>query len=200
MNYAQTLAHWRHDFDDPIPGSQDTFRAIFAAMEHPGQLVTIHQNPDAPDIFNWASAATCLTLLDRETPVWIDIDEQSSAVSWLQYCCQSSVVTEPGMANFAIVTQPVNMPDLEYFRIGTYVYPENATTILVQVDDILPKVKYNNRGSGIDQGPHLELKGLSEHFWHQWRQLSRRHPLGIDVFITCEDVLIAQPKSDMYNN
>jgi len=200
MNHVQTLAHWPHDFDEPIPGSQDTFRAIFAAMEHPGQLVTIHQNPDAPDIFNWASAATCLTLLDRETPVWIDIDQQSSAVSWLQYCCQSSVVTEPCMANFAIVTQPLNMPDLENFRIGTYEYPENATTLLVQVDDILPGAEYQKSGIGVDQRAHLELRGLPDHFWHQWRQLSGRHPLGIDVFITCEDVLTALPKSDMYRN
>lgn len=169
-------------------------------MEHPGQLVTIHQNTHAPDIFNWASAATCLTLLDRETPVWIDIEEQSSAVSWLQYCCKSSVVTEPCMANFAIVTKPVNMPDLEYFRIGTYDYPENATTILVQVEDILPNVEYKIAGIGFGQRLHLELKGLSAHFWHQWRHLSGRHPLGIDVFITCEDVLTALPKSDLSKN
>ena len=112
MNNAQTLAHWRRGFDEPALESQQTFMAIFAAMELPGQLVTIHQNTHAPDIFNWASPATCLTLLGRETPVWIDIDQQRSAVSWLQYFCQSSVVTEPCMANVAIITKPVAMPDL----------------------------------------------------------------------------------------
>jgi len=200
MSCAPENTYWWHEFDDYIPGSQGTFRAIFAAMERPGQLVTIHQNPDAPDIFNWASAATCLTLLERETPVWIDIDQQNSAVSWLQYRCQSSVVTEPCMANFAIVTQPVNMPDLEFFRVGTYDHPENATTVLVQVDDILPDADCKSFGLGIDQRPQLELRGLPEHFWHQWRQLSGRHPLGIDVFITCEDVLAALPKSDIRIN
>jgi alpha-D-ribose 1-methylphosphonate 5-triphosphate synthase subunit PhnH len=200
MTNAQTLAHCRHGFDEPALGSQQTFRAILTAMEHPGRLVTIHQIPAAPDVFNWASAATCLTLLNRETPVWTDIDDQSSAVSWLQRCCQSSLVTEPGMANFAIVTQPVAMPDLEYFRVGTYDYPENATTVLVQVDDILPGAAYKTAGTGVDQKPQLELRGIPDHFWHQWRQLSGRHPLGIDIFITCEDVLTALPKSDRYTN
>jgi alpha-D-ribose 1-methylphosphonate 5-triphosphate synthase subunit PhnH len=200
MYLAQTLAHWRYGFDGPALGSQQTFQAIMTAMEHPGQLVTIHQNPDAPDIFNWASAATCLTLLDRETPVWIDIDQHSAAVSWLQHCCQSSVVTELCMANFAIVTKPVNMPDLEYFRVGTSDYPENATTVLIQVDDILPDVANRTIGIGFDQRPRLVPQGLSEQFWQQWRQLSGRHPLGIDIFITCEDVLIMLPKSNTYIN
>ncbi|CAB1077425.1 hypothetical protein D1AOALGA4SA_5214 [Olavius algarvensis Delta 1 endosymbiont] len=200
MNGVPENSYWRYDFDDFIPGSQETFQAIFAAMEHPGQLVTIPHNPAAPDILNWASAATCLTLLARETPVWIDIDQQNSAVSWLQNRCQSSVVTEPCMANFAIVTRPDNMPDLEYFRVGTYDYPEKATTVLIQVEDILPDIAYSATGIGFDQRPQLELKGLSERFWHQWRRLSGRHPLGIDVFITCEDVLTALPKSARYIN
>ena len=138
MSSATTLKHWGYGYDDPALGSHQTFRAIFAAMEHPGQIVTIHENPGAPDVFNSASAATCLTLLDYETPVWTDVDWNSPAIYWLQVDCESSVVTEPCMANFAIVTKPGNMPDLDYFRVGRYEYPEKATTIIVQVDDILP--------------------------------------------------------------
>jgi len=31
-------------------------------------------------------------------------------------------------------------------------------------------------------------------FWYQWRKLSRLHPLGMDIFFTCDDVLTAWPK------
>jgi alpha-D-ribose 1-methylphosphonate 5-triphosphate synthase subunit PhnH len=110
MNGSPALKYWRPGFDDPALGSQQTFRAIFAAMEHPGRLVTIRENPEAPDVLNSASAATCLTLLACETPVWTDVERKSPAISWLQFGCGGAVVTESCMANFAIVTKPATVP------------------------------------------------------------------------------------------
>jgi alpha-D-ribose 1-methylphosphonate 5-triphosphate synthase subunit PhnH len=74
MNGTLALKHRGYGFDDPDFGSHQTFRAIFAAMEHPGQIVTIREDPNGPDVFNSASAATCLTLLDYETPTPTDTD------------------------------------------------------------------------------------------------------------------------------
>ena len=101
INGSAAFKLWGYGSDDPTLGSQQTFRAILAAMEYPGQLVTIIENPYAPDIFNSASAAACLTLLDDETPVWTDVDWMNPAINWLQFDCESRVVTEPCMANFA---------------------------------------------------------------------------------------------------
>jgi alpha-D-ribose 1-methylphosphonate 5-triphosphate synthase subunit PhnH len=92
------------------------------------------------------------------------------------------------------------MPALEYFRIGRYEYFENATTILVQVDDIFPVVEYKRSGIWVDEIFQLELKGVPRHFWHQWRYLSGMHPLGIDIFFTCEDVLTVLPKTSSIEN
>jgi alpha-D-ribose 1-methylphosphonate 5-triphosphate synthase subunit PhnH len=194
MTSAPALRHWKHGFDDPALGSQQTFRAILDAMGHPGQLITIRENPCAPDVFNSASAAACLTLLDYETPVWTDIDWRSPAISWLQFVCGSSVVTEPCMANFAIITQPATMPPLDYFRIGRYEYPDKATTIVVQVDDIYPGTDKKYSNIFVNKTARLEIKGVTENFWYQWQQLSSRHPLGIDIFFTCDDVLTVLPK------
>ena len=194
MTGATALNNFRHKFDEAAFGSQQTFRAILDAIEHPGRLVTIRQNPYAPDLFNSASAAACLTLLDYETPVWIDIDWRSEAIGWLQFGCGSSVVTEPCMANFAIITKPATMPPLDYFRIGRYEYPEKATTIIVQVDDIIPSADKKYSKTFVDKIPRLELKGVTENFWYQWQQLSGLYPLGIDIFFTCDDVLTALPK------
>jgi alpha-D-ribose 1-methylphosphonate 5-triphosphate synthase subunit PhnH len=194
MNSAPTLKHWGYGYDDPALGSHQTFRALFAAMERPGQIVTIHENPDAPDVFNSASAATCLTLLDYETPVWTDVDWMSPAIYWLQFDCESSVVTEPCMANFAIVTKPASMPDLDYFRVGRYGYPEKATTMIVQVDDIVPGAYNTYSNIFFDRTAQLELRGVPDKFWNQWQYISGLYPLGIDIFFTCDDVLISLPK------
>jgi alpha-D-ribose 1-methylphosphonate 5-triphosphate synthase subunit PhnH len=163
-------------------------------MANPGQLVTIDASPCAPAVFNPASAATCLTLLTDDTPVWTDLSWQNPAVSWLQLGCGSSVITEPCMANFAIVTQPATMPHLDCFRIARFEHSEKATTVVVQVDDILPDDDGKYSDFSIDDSNQLELKGVPDSFWEQWHQLSLKYPLGIDIFFTCEDVLTSLPR------
>lgn len=200
MNSAPARHLWRHGFEDPAYGSPQTFRAIFRAMEHPGQLVTVRQNPVAPQEFNSATSAACLTLLDCETPVWTDIDWESPAISWLLFGCNSNIVTEPCMADFVLITEPASMPDLNYFRIARCEYPEKATTMIVQVEDILPSSECDPSNIPLGKSPRLEIKGIPDSFWYQWRQLSRHYPCGIDVFFTCEDVLTALPNTIPFEN
>ena len=195
MDTVPAHNYWRHGFDDPALESPNTFRSILAAMENPGQLSTICENPNAPAAFNSASAATCLALLDHETPVWTDVDWQNPVVNWLQFGCRCSVVTEPCMAQFVIITKPATMPSLDTFRIGRFEYPDKATTMVVQVDDILPVEEKEYFDSDVFSTTHLELKGISQNFMDQWRQISTRYPFGIDIFITCEDVLTVLPKT-----
>ena len=194
MSHSRVHNQGRHGSDDPAVGSHQAFRAILAAMEHPGRLVTIREYPFAPAVFNSATAATCLTLLDEETPVWTDIDWCNPAIGWLQSGGGSSVVTEPCMAKFAIVTRPAAMPSLECFRIGRYERGEKATTLVVQVEDIYPVADNQSSRISGDKTSRLEIKGVADIFWYQWRQLSFLHPMGIDIFLTCDDVLTALPK------
>jgi alpha-D-ribose 1-methylphosphonate 5-triphosphate synthase subunit PhnH len=193
MNFAPAFNYWLYGFDDPALGSQQTFRAILEAMDNPGRLVTIRENLYTPEVFNLASAATCLTLLDYETTVWTDVDRNSPVINWLQFCCGGSVVTEPCMANFTIITKPATMPALDYFRIGQNEYPGNVTTMVVQVDDILPAKDDRYSSIFADKATQLELKGITDNFWRQWQQLSNLHPSGIDIFFTCDDVLMSFP-------
>ena len=81
MDSVHILKHWGYGFDDPALNSGQTFRAIVAAMEHPGRLATVRENPHAPDVFHSASAAACLMLLEYETPVWTDIELRSPAIN-----------------------------------------------------------------------------------------------------------------------
>jgi alpha-D-ribose 1-methylphosphonate 5-triphosphate synthase subunit PhnH len=194
MNHSPVLHQWRHGSGDPAVGSHQAFRAILDAMEHPGRLVTIREFPYAPAILNSASAATCLTLLDDEMTVWTDIDWRDPAIGWLQSGCGSSVVTEPSMAKFAVITKPAAMPPLEYFRVGRHEDCEKATTIVVQVEDIYPAADHQNCNVAGNRKSRLELKDVADIFWCQWRQLSFLHPMGIDIFFTCDDVLTALPK------
>ena len=65
-------------FEDPVLGPQQTFRAILEAMAKPGMLVKINSGLYFPEGLNAASAAVCLTLFDNETPLWTDLNWNSS--------------------------------------------------------------------------------------------------------------------------
>jgi alpha-D-ribose 1-methylphosphonate 5-triphosphate synthase subunit PhnH len=84
--------------------------------------------------------------------------------------------------------------DLDYFRVDRYEYHENATTLIIQVDDILPRASNKNSNIFFEKTAQLELKGVPDKFWDRWQYLSELSPLDIDIFITCDDVLIALPK------
>jgi alpha-D-ribose 1-methylphosphonate 5-triphosphate synthase subunit PhnH len=83
---------------------------------------------------------------------------------------------------------------LDYFRVDRYEYQKKVTTMIVQVDDILPRASNKNSNIYFERTAQLELKGVPNKFWDRWQNLSGRYPLGIDIFFACDDVLIALPK------
>jgi alpha-D-ribose 1-methylphosphonate 5-triphosphate synthase subunit PhnH len=182
-------------FKDPVLGPQHTFRAILEAMAKPGLLVKINSKLYLPERLNAASAAICLTLFDDETPVWTDLSWNSSAVDWFQSQCGCSVVTEPCMAHFALITQPTIMPPLDDFKIGDEAHPESAATLIVQVE------RFDDNHDKILSGPltktstHFSPVGIRSQFWKQWQLQAALFPLGVDVFFTCNDILAALPRT-----
>jgi alpha-D-ribose 1-methylphosphonate 5-triphosphate synthase subunit PhnH len=182
-------------FENPELGSEQAFRAIVEAMARPGQLIKIKSKVNNIEMLNIASAAVCLTLLDDETPLWTDLSWNSTAVNWFQIHCGCSVVTEPCMAHFALITQPDDMPDLDDFKIGNEAHPENATTLIVQVNDFSDHQGKLLGGSLIKNTTHFAPSGISANFWEQWQRQAALFPLGVDVFFTYKDILAALPRT-----
>jgi alpha-D-ribose 1-methylphosphonate 5-triphosphate synthase subunit PhnH len=187
-------------FEDPVLGPQQTFRAILEAMAHPGMLVKINSKLYNPELLHPASAAVCLTLFDNETPLWTDLSWNSSAVNWFQAQCGCSVVTEPCMAHFALITQPSTMPRLDDFKIGDDEHPESATTLIIQVDSFNDDNVKIFSGPGIKTTTQFSPVGIRPQFWEQWQLQAALFPLGADVFFTCNDILAALPRTTQVND
>jgi alpha-D-ribose 1-methylphosphonate 5-triphosphate synthase subunit PhnH len=182
-------------FENPVLGPQQTFRAILEAMAHPGMRVKINSKLYIPELLNTASAAVCLTLFDDETPVWTDLSWNSSAINWFQSQCGCSVVTEPCMAHFALITQPSTMPPLDDFKIGDDEHPESAATLIIQVDRFNGDKVKSLSGPGIKTTTYFSPKGIRPQFWKEWQLQAALFPLGVDVFFTCNDILAALPRT-----
>jgi alpha-D-ribose 1-methylphosphonate 5-triphosphate synthase subunit PhnH len=188
-------SHLTPGFADPVLESRATFRAILDAMAHPGRVVTLDCILDPPSRLAIASSATCLTLLDFETPLWTDLPTGASAISWLQFHCGISIVNDPSEAHFALVTDTSAMPSLTRFNMGTDEYPESSATLIVQVDHLGPENGKRLTGPGIEKFSSIQVSGLPSRFWEERKIQSAVYPLGLDVIFTNECKIAALPRT-----
>jgi alpha-D-ribose 1-methylphosphonate 5-triphosphate synthase subunit PhnH len=116
--------------------------------------------------------------------LWTDLPWRSQASYWLQYDCQSSIVSEPCMADYAVIASPHSMPALSQFRVCDGDSIATATTLIVQVPGFYPIFENCNsrrlRSTPVPSFP----AGLPDDFWAQRLSLMRSDPRGLDIMFT----------------
>ena len=108
-------------FADPVPDAQRCFRAVLDAMAHPGRI-TRATGVTAPPPLATAAAAVVLTLVDHETPLWLDPDA-AAARPWIEFHCGAKVVADAGGCPFALAK---TLPPLHRFPAGSHESPETS--------------------------------------------------------------------------
>lgn len=172
----------------------EIFCHVVAALDHPGRTVRVDRLPEVPYPLFKASAAVLAILLDRDSPLWIDLDWRSSAAVWLQECCASSLVTEPSMAHAALITRPACMPPLDQFRIGDPENPVPPATLIVQVEELTTTISpFSPTTHCPRKAPSSLPRGLCAGFWDSWSLLCRTYPPGLNVLFTWQDLLSVLP-------
>lgn len=184
-------------FVDPVIAAQGHFRAVLDAMSRPGRIVRLPGELPAPP---WPLApgtfALALTLLDYETPVWLDPEADRDAVQGnLRLHCGCPLTSEPGRAAFALVTAPDRMPPLSAFGQGTPEYPDRSTTIILQVAGLRDDAGCTLRGPGIETVASLAVEGAPDGFWAQVERNHRQFPQGVDLILVAGDRIAALPRS-----
>jgi alpha-D-ribose 1-methylphosphonate 5-triphosphate synthase subunit PhnH len=182
-------------FADPVLDAQATFRDLLEALAHPGRIVpsTADLAPPAPLLAPAYAAA--LSLLDFETPVWLDDRLAAPAVrDTLRLHCGCPIVTEPCQASFALLGAHADTP-LAVFAAGTPEYPDRSATLIWQVEELAIDGGVILTGPGIRASTRLRVRGLPGDFWIQWGMNQRRYPLGVDVVLVAADRIAALPRS-----
>lgn len=181
-------------FADPGLDAQRTFRAVLDAMAHPGRVVNLAPL-DAPAPLGAAAAAVCLTLLDLDTPVWLDpAAATADVVAYLRFHCGAPVVGTPPAARFAVVADPATMPALGTFEGGTDERPDLSATLVIQVTGLTGGRGARLTGPGIESEARLEVVGAPA-LWPDWRANIRRFPRGVDVILCAGSRLAALPRT-----
>jgi alpha-D-ribose 1-methylphosphonate 5-triphosphate synthase subunit PhnH len=178
-------------FADPVIEAQTTFRAVLDAMARPGAIHHVGDQLTAPTPLDQATAAVLLTLVDQETPLWLDV-AAAPARDWLAFHCGALLVSEPKAACFAVA---LSWPDLAQFSAGSHEAPEGSATLVLQVAALGSETRYRLRGPGLREQEVLSVSGLPPRFIAQWQQNRALFPRGVDIILCAGTTLTALPRS-----
>ena len=177
-------------FADPVRDSQAVFRAVMDAMARPGHLHRVAGPLTPPAPLDRATAAVLLTLVDGETPLWLD-GRAAAAWEWVGFHCGARRA-EMGVAQFGVALDAVA---LEEFCTGSDEEPEGSATVILQVIGFGRGETLRLSGPGLAAEGILTVGGLPERFRAFWRANRRLFPRGIDVILCAGDDIAALPRT-----
>ena len=193
MNAAQVLDG---GFADTVLGAQSAFRAVMDAFANPGTVQGLPETA-GPARLGAGLAAVALTLIDHDTPIWLEADlaEDRAVVDWLAFQTGAPLVTDPARAQFVFVADGSGLPRFESFAQGTSEYPDRSTTIVLAVPELTGGPELLLRGPGIKTMRSIAPQGLPVDFLAQWTANRALFPRGIDMLLVCRRELIGLPRS-----
>jgi alpha-D-ribose 1-methylphosphonate 5-triphosphate synthase subunit PhnH len=176
-------------FSDPVSGAQACFRAVLDAMARPGRLHPAHGALAPAPLCN-AAAAVLLTLVDHETPLWVDPDA-ASAHAWIAFHT-GAPIRPARRATFAMA---LSLPDLTELPNGTDEMPETSATVILQLASLAAGRRFVLEGPGLREPAELCADGLPADFAAIWQRNHRLFPRGIDLILCAGNTLTALPRS-----
>jgi alpha-D-ribose 1-methylphosphonate 5-triphosphate synthase subunit PhnH len=173
-------------FTDPVAGAQACFRAVLDAMARPGCVHSV-TGISAPAPLCDAAAAVLLTLVDHETPLWLDPDA-AAARAWIAFHTGASF----GGAAFVMA---LSLPDLAALPNGTDEMPETSATVILQVPTLGSGRRFVLEGPGLRRPTELRVDGLPVDFVSVWQHNHALFPRGVDLILCAGRSLTALPRS-----
>ncbi|WP_225769488.1 phosphonate C-P lyase system protein PhnH [Inquilinus sp. Marseille-Q2685] len=183
-------------FADPVLGSQSVFRAVLDAMSRPGRPVACPEPLTAPAPLGRAMAAAALTLVDFDTPVWLDPALSTPAVqSFLRFHTGAPLAADPAGAAFLLVADAASLPRLGGLALGEDRYPDRSATLVVEVPALDGPEAGRFKGPGIATAEPARIAGLPAWFREDWAANGAAYPLGVDLLLTCGDRMLGLPRT-----
>ena len=177
-------------FADPVGQAQTCFRALLDAMARPGRLHEVEADLQPPSPLAPATAAALLTLVDAESPLWLD-SAAAGAWPWLAFHC-GAIPAQPATAAFLCA---LAMPQLATLNAGSDVGPETSATLLLQVAALGIGQSYHLSGPGLPAPAILRAAGLPQDFPEQWARNHALFPRGVDIILCAGTQLCALPRT-----
>ena len=183
-------------FQDPVAQSQATFRHLMDAIAHPALPRAFTSRAASCGPLSANAAAVLLTLVDQDTPLWLDetLSNSDEVRSFVAFHCGAPLVTDPCRAAFAFFADAQKMSPLTRFALGEPDYPDRSTTIVAQVDCFSSDGPVF-AGPGVRGARSFGFHPAPANFSSQWTFNYAGFPLGVDIFLVGPAKLAALPRS-----
>jgi alpha-D-ribose 1-methylphosphonate 5-triphosphate synthase subunit PhnH len=177
--------------------AQSTFRKVMNAVARPGSIQAVAPIAGAPAQLPPAAAAIALTLLDQDTPVWLDapLAASEAVASWLRFQTGCPIVTDPAQCAFALAGDVASLPPFDSFALGTPDYPDRSTTLILQVATLTGGPELTLSGPGIRGTAALRAGPLPEDFVARCAANRALFPRGVDLLLVAGNDVAALPRT-----
>jgi alpha-D-ribose 1-methylphosphonate 5-triphosphate synthase subunit PhnH len=184
-------------FDDPALASQAVFRTVMEAIALPGLARPLPSRLAVPRPLCATAAAVALTLLDYETPFWLDqgLAAAREVAPWFKFHTGAPLTADCARAAFAFVSDPAAMLAFDAFSQGSLEYPDRSTTLVVQVASFGNGEELKLSGPGIAGERSFSAQPLPADFRARLVANREMFPRGLDLILVSEDAVAALPRS-----
>jgi alpha-D-ribose 1-methylphosphonate 5-triphosphate synthase subunit PhnH len=184
-------------FADPPRATQAVFRAVMEAMARPGRVQALAGGLAPPAPLNPTAAALALTLLDYETPVWLDppLAAAGEVGEWLKFHTGAPLTPDSRHAAFAFVSDALAIPPIDAFSIGSLEYPDRSATVVLQLEAFDRGERLELSGPGIDGVQGFSASPLPHDFDKRLIANRALFPRGIDLVLASPHAIAALPRS-----
>jgi alpha-D-ribose 1-methylphosphonate 5-triphosphate synthase subunit PhnH len=181
--------------DSEVFDSQKVFRRLLTAMAYPGTISGTGIRLSCPERIDPSAGALLLTLMDFETPFWIDLSPDSPEVQWIKFHTGAPVTFDPFDAAFALITDTSSSIALNQFNPGTVISPDRSTTLVIQTRGMAEGDHLRLTGPGIPTQTGLNLTGVAPDFWEHRTLVNQAFPTGIDMIFVHKDRFCVLPRT-----
>jgi alpha-D-ribose 1-methylphosphonate 5-triphosphate synthase subunit PhnH len=184
-------------FPAPVLASQAAFRAVMQAFARPGVVQPLAGAATPPAPLSGTAAAVALSLVDYETPVWLDaaLSRDREVADWIRLRTGARVITDPVQAAFAFIADPMQMPAFDAYALGTPEYPDRSTTLVLQVREFHRGKRLVLHGPGIADHNDFSAQPLPADFENRLAANRAQFPRGVDLILLASDAVAALPRS-----
>lgn len=177
--------------------AQRTFTAVMRAMSEPGTIHKLDAPSGVPAALPLGQASVVLALADFETPLWLDprLAADAAVTRYLRFATGAPLVTDPGAAGFALVSDAEQLPPFDKFALGSEAYPDRSVTIVMEVQSFSSKNRYTLTGPGIESSRDVAPGPLPGDFEERMKENRALFPRGVDLILTCAEEVACLPRA-----
>lgn len=185
---------------DTVFDAQENFRVLMDCIARPGKILTLESDINPPQQLNKGAALVAFALLNGDVTFFNAIG--GPEVHDYIRLNTVAVPASADIADFLFIAGTNSVHHIQSANTGDVLYPETASTIVIQVDRILEgkgkDLTMELTGPGIETTTIIGIDGIDPGVIHCRKEKCSEFPLGIDLVITdAFDNIICLPRTTL---